>query len=57
MVIPWPGSDRPDAAPSQVFTDLAAGLRVVRAGVADPDSAQLELHLEGDPAVAALFSR
>jgi type IV secretion system protein VirD4 len=26
MVTPWPGSDRPDAAPSQVFTGLAVGL-------------------------------
>jgi hypothetical protein len=34
---------------------LAAGLRMVGPGVADPNSAQPELHLQRDPALAALF--
>jgi hypothetical protein len=35
---------------------LAAGLRMVGPGVADPDPAQPELHLQSDPALAALFA-
>jgi hypothetical protein len=35
---------------------LAAGLRMVGPGMGDLDPAQPELHLQGDPAVAALFA-
>jgi hypothetical protein len=35
---------------------LAAGLRMIRPGMADPDSAQPALDLQGDPALAALFA-
>jgi hypothetical protein len=34
---------------------LAAGLRMVGPGVADPDPAQPKLNLQSDPAVAALL--
>ena len=33
VVTPWPGSNRPGAAPSQVFTHLAAGGGMVRPGM------------------------
>ncbi len=52
---PWPGSDRPGPAPSQVFTHLAAGLRMVGPGMADLDPEQAEFDLQGDAALAALF--
>jgi hypothetical protein len=35
---------------------LAAGLRMVGPGMGELDPAQPELHLQGDPAVAALFA-
>jgi hypothetical protein len=36
-----------------VFTDLALGLRVVGAGVVEPDAEAAELDFEGDPAATA----
>jgi hypothetical protein len=44
-----------DAATSQVFTHLAAGLRMVGPGMADLDPEQAEFDLQGDAALAALF--
>src|SRR5215472_572556 len=53
MVIPWPGSGQPGAAPATVFTYLAAGLRVVGAGVAEADVQGSQLDLQRNPAPAA----